>query len=89
MLSVLPRGAGAMGFYDKPAQMVPIKSVRTESASFKAVAEAQRNRGGPWTKVAAGARGFVQCRFPCDSRARDNIGVRHENCHTRCTGARL
>lgn len=71
LLSVLPRGAGAMGFYDKPEQMVPIKSVRlaadvpeaerskleimrTESASFKAVAEAQRNRGGPWTKVAAG-----------------------------------
>jgi len=71
LLSVLPRGAGAMGFYEKPEQMVPIKSVRlaadvppeqrsrleilrTESASFKAVAEAQRNRGGPWTKVAAG-----------------------------------
>jgi peptidylprolyl isomerase len=28
--------------------------MRTESASFKAVTEAQRNRGGPWTKVAAG-----------------------------------
>jgi peptidylprolyl isomerase len=28
--------------------------MRTESASFKAVVEAQRNRGGPWTKVAAG-----------------------------------
>ena len=71
LLSVLPRGTGAMGFYEKPEQMVPIKSVRlaadvpaaerskleilrTESASFKAVAEAQRNRGGPWTKVAAG-----------------------------------
>lgn len=71
LLSVLPRGAGAMGFYEKPEQMVPIKSVRlaadvpeeqrskleilrTDSASFKAVAEAQRNRGGPWTKVAAG-----------------------------------
>jgi peptidylprolyl isomerase len=71
LLSVLPRGADAMGFYEKPEQMVPIKSVRlaadvpeaersrleimrTESASFKAVAEAQRNRGGPWTKVAAG-----------------------------------
>lgn len=71
LLSVLPRGAGAMGFYEKPEQRVPIKSVRlaadvpeeqrskleilrTDSASFKAVAEAQRNRGGPWTKVAAG-----------------------------------
>ena len=31
-----------------------LEVLRTESASFKAVAEAQRNRGGPWTKVAAG-----------------------------------
>jgi cyclophilin family peptidyl-prolyl cis-trans isomerase len=71
LLSVLPRGPGPMGFYDKPEQRVPITSVklaadvpaaqrsrlevlRTDSASFRAVAEAQRNRGGPWTKVAAG-----------------------------------
>jgi cyclophilin family peptidyl-prolyl cis-trans isomerase len=71
LLSVLPRGAGAMGFYDKPEQNVPISAVklvadmpeeqrpkievmRTDSASYQAVVEAQRNRGGPWTKVAAG-----------------------------------
>ncbi len=71
LLSVMPRGPGAMGFYDDPAQRVAIRSVklaadvpeegrsrlevmRTDSASFRAVAEAQRNRGGPWTKVAAG-----------------------------------
>ncbi|MES2262541.1 MAG: peptidylprolyl isomerase [Pseudomonadota bacterium] len=71
LLSTLPRGSGPMGFYDKPEQYVPIKSVRlaadvppaersrlevmrSDSASFKAVIEAQRNRGGPWTKVAAG-----------------------------------
>ncbi|WBS02146.1 peptidylprolyl isomerase [Pseudoduganella sp. SL102] len=71
LLSVMPRGPGAMGFYEDPAQRVPIRSVklaadvpeaqrsklevmRTGSASFKAVAEAARNRGGPWTKVAAG-----------------------------------
>jgi cyclophilin family peptidyl-prolyl cis-trans isomerase len=71
LLSTLPRGAGAMGFYDKPEQNVPIRSVkvaadlpeaerpqfevmRTESATYQAVVEAQRNRGGPWTKVAAG-----------------------------------
>ncbi|GGY54412.1 peptidylprolyl isomerase [Pseudoduganella albidiflava] len=71
LLSVMPRGPGAMGFYEDPAQRVPIRSVklaadvpeaqrsklevmRTDSASFKAVAEAARNRGGPWTKVAAG-----------------------------------
>lgn len=71
LLAAMPRGPGAMGFYDNPAQRVAIRAVklaadvpegersrfevlRTESASFKAVAEAQRNRGGPWTKVAAG-----------------------------------
>jgi cyclophilin family peptidyl-prolyl cis-trans isomerase len=35
-------------------QRSKLEVLRTESASFKAVAEAQRNRGGPWTKVAAG-----------------------------------
>ncbi|QBE64530.1 peptidylprolyl isomerase [Pseudoduganella lutea] len=71
LLSVMPRGPGAMGFYEDAVQRVTIKSVklaadvpeaqrsklevmRTASASFKAVAEASRNRGGPWTKVAAG-----------------------------------
>jgi peptidylprolyl isomerase len=28
LLSSLPRGSGPMGFYDKPEQMVPIKSIR-------------------------------------------------------------
>jgi cyclophilin family peptidyl-prolyl cis-trans isomerase len=28
--------------------------MRTETATYKAAVEAQRNRGGPWTKVAAG-----------------------------------
>ena len=28
LLSALPRGTGAMGFYEKPEQMMPIKSVR-------------------------------------------------------------
>ncbi|MBB3220777.1 peptidylprolyl isomerase [Pseudoduganella umbonata] len=71
LLAVMPRGPGAMGFYEDPAQRVAIRSVklasdvpeaqrsrlevmRTDSASFRAVAEAARNRGGPWTKVAAG-----------------------------------
>ncbi|MGZ5199394.1 MAG: peptidylprolyl isomerase [Telluria sp.] len=71
MLSVLPRGTGPMGFYDKQEQFVPIKSIRvaadvpeaersqievmrTEAPIYEAVVEAQRNRGGPWTKVAAG-----------------------------------
>jgi cyclophilin family peptidyl-prolyl cis-trans isomerase len=71
MLSVLPRGTGPMGFYDKPEQNVPIKSIRvaadvpeaerskfevlrTDAPVYQAVVEAQRNRGGPWTKVPAG-----------------------------------
>jgi cyclophilin family peptidyl-prolyl cis-trans isomerase len=71
LLSTLPRGAGPMGFYDKPELNVPIASVkmaadvpeaqrskfevmRTETKTYQAAVEAQRNRGGPWTKVAAG-----------------------------------
>ena len=64
LLTVMPRGAAAAGFYDKAEQRTPIASVRlaadvpqaersklevmrTESAAFQAVIEAQRNRGGP------------------------------------------
>ncbi len=71
LLASLPRGAAAMGFYDKPELNVPITSVklaadvpeaerarfevmRTEGALYQKVLEAQRNRGGPWTKVPAG-----------------------------------
>jgi len=71
LLSSLPRGTGPLGFYEKPEQHLPIKSIRlaadvpeaersrlevmrTDSASFKAVAESQRNRPGPWAKVPAG-----------------------------------
>jgi len=28
LLSALPRGTGAMGFYEKPEQLLPIKSIR-------------------------------------------------------------
>jgi len=28
--------------------------MRTDSATYQKVLDAQRNRGGPWTKVAAG-----------------------------------
>lgn len=71
LLSSLPRGTGPLGFYEKPAQMTAIKSIRiaadvpaaerskleilrTDTATFKAVVEAQRNRGGDWYKVPAG-----------------------------------
>ncbi|XLZ69691.1 peptidylprolyl isomerase [Massilia sp. SR12] len=36
------------------AERTKYEILRTDSASFKAVAEAQRNRGGPWTKHAFG-----------------------------------
>jgi peptidylprolyl isomerase len=36
------------------AERSKFEVMRTESASFKSVIEAQRNRGGPWTKYAAG-----------------------------------
>nr|WP_315481498.1 peptidylprolyl isomerase [uncultured Undibacterium sp.] len=70
LLSSLPRGTGALGFYEKPEERTPIKSVRivsdvpeaeriklevfrTDTANFKALVEAQRNRGGDWYKFAA------------------------------------
>lgn len=70
-LAALPRGPMPMGFYEKPEQQVPIKSVkvaadvpaaerskfevmRTETATFQAVVDAQRNRGGPFTKFSSG-----------------------------------
>ncbi|TWI64260.1 peptidylprolyl isomerase [Pseudoduganella lurida] len=86
LLSVLPRGPGPMGFYDRAEQRVPVASVklaadvpevqrarwevmRTDSASFKAVAEAQRNRGGPWTKVAAGHVDLCNVPIPVRQRS--------------------
>jgi cyclophilin family peptidyl-prolyl cis-trans isomerase len=90
LLSTIARGAGAMGFYDKPEQNVPIASVkmaadvpeserskfevmRTETATYKAAVEAQRNRGGPWTKVAAG---YIDiCNAPIPVRAAGGSGL--------------
>nr|WP_315472784.1 peptidylprolyl isomerase [uncultured Undibacterium sp.] len=70
LLSSLPRGTGALGFYEKPEERTAIKSVRlaadvpeaarsklevfrTDTTSFTALVEAQRNRGGDWYKFAA------------------------------------
>jgi hypothetical protein len=36
------------------AERSTFEVMRTDSATYQAVVEAQRNRGGPWTKVAAG-----------------------------------
>lgn len=71
LLSVLPRGSGPLGFYERPEQHVPITSVRlaadvpapervplevlrTDTASFRALAEARRNRRDDWYLVPAG-----------------------------------
>jgi peptidylprolyl isomerase len=39
LLSALPRGTGALGFYEKPQQQVPIKSIRVAAD----VPEAERS----------------------------------------------
>jgi hypothetical protein len=36
------------------AERSHIEVMRTEAPIYQTVMEAQRNRGGPWTKVAAG-----------------------------------
>ncbi|GGC71461.1 peptidylprolyl isomerase [Undibacterium terreum] len=84
LLSSLPRGTGALGFYEKPEQQVPIKSIRiaadvpaadrtnlevirTDTPTFTAIVEAQRNRGGDWYKYAAG---YIElCNVPIVVRA--------------------
>ncbi len=84
LLSTLPRGTGALGFYEKAEERTPIKSVRiaadvpeaertklevfrTDTASFQALVEAQRNRGGEWYKFAANH--IELCNVPVPVRA--------------------
>jgi peptidylprolyl isomerase len=71
LLSTLRRGPGAMGFYEQPQEMMPLRTsrlaadvpaaertalelLRTDSATFAAVAEARRNNPDPWTKRQTG-----------------------------------
>ena len=83
LLSVLPRGTGPLGFYERPEQHTPITSVRlaadvpaaervplevlrTDTASFRALAEARRNRRDDWYLVPAG---YVDvCNIPIVAR---------------------
>ena len=82
-LSSLPRGTGALGFYEKEEERVPIKSVRlvseleadplprfemlsTQSASFKAYADARSNRRDPFFIRPAG--GADICNIPVPVR---------------------
>jgi cyclophilin family peptidyl-prolyl cis-trans isomerase len=80
-LSSLPRGTGALGFYESEAERLPILSVRmgtdakdvpafeylsTESASFAAYADARANRRDPFFNVPAG--GADICNIPVPIR---------------------
>jgi peptidylprolyl isomerase len=80
-LSSLPRGTGALGFYEKAEERVPIVSVRmggevkdlpafeylsTESTSFAAYADARANRRDPFFIKPAG--GADICNIPVPVR---------------------
>ncbi|MDX2210282.1 MAG: peptidylprolyl isomerase [Sphingopyxis sp.] len=82
-LSSLPRGTGALGFYEKEEERVPILSVRigtdiadlpafeylsTESATFAQYADARANRRDPFFNVPAG--GADICNIPVPVRRR-------------------
>lgn len=81
LLSSLPRGEGAMGFYAKPEERTPIESVRlaselppaqrpavqvlrTHSATFAALLDAQRHRHGAFYKVSSGKVGLCSIDVP-------------------------
>lgn len=86
-LSVMPRGTGPLGFYEKPEQRVTIGSIRlaadvpaaersnlevlrTDSATFAAVADARRNRHDDWYIAPAG---YIElCNVPIPVRAIKN-----------------
>jgi cyclophilin family peptidyl-prolyl cis-trans isomerase len=80
-LSSLPRGTGALGFYEKPEERTRITSIRigsdvaglprfeylsTESASFASYADARANRRDPFFIVPAG--GADICNIPVPVR---------------------
>ncbi len=82
-LSSLPRGTGALGFYESETERTPILSVRigadaadlpafeylsTESDSFAAYADARANRRDPFFNVPA--RGADICNIPVPVRRR-------------------
>jgi len=81
LLSTLPRGQGAMGFYSSaneytyikditlaadvpPAQRTALQVLRTDTATFKGIVEAQRNRGGDWYLHPAGYIEVCNVRVP-------------------------
>lgn len=81
LLSSLPRGQGAMGFYASadqytvikdislaadvpPAQRTALQVLRTDTATFKGIVEALRNRGGEWYQHPAGYIEVCNARVP-------------------------
>lgn len=84
-LSSLPRGTGALGFYEKEEERVPILSVRlgteakdvpafeylsTESQSFAAYADARANRRDPFFNVPAGGADICNIPVPVRRKAK-------------------
>lgn len=85
LLSALPRGTGPLGFYEQPAQYVPVQSLRfaadlpaaerenlevlrTDTAAFRRLVEARRNRRDDWYLVPAGR--VELCNVPIPVRTR-------------------
>ena len=84
-LSSLPRGTGALGFYEKEEERVPILSVRlgdvvrdvpafeyldTDSASFAAYADARANRRDPFFNIPAGGADICNIPVPIRRKAK-------------------
>ena len=84
-MSSLPRGTGALGFYETAEERVPILSVRlgndvkgvpafeylnTDSASFAAYADARANRRDPFFNVPAGGADICNIPVPIRRKAK-------------------
>jgi peptidylprolyl isomerase len=84
-LSSLPRGTGALGFYEKEEERVPIVSVRlgdkvkdvpafeylsTDSTSFAAYADARANRRDPFFNVPASGADICNIPVPVRRKAK-------------------
>ena len=84
-MSSLPRGTGALGFYERAEERVPILSVRlgndvnnvpafeyldTDSASFAAYADARANRRDPFFNVPAGGADICSIPVPIRRKAK-------------------
>ena len=84
-MSSLPRGTGALGFYEKEEERVPILSVRlgneakdvsafeylsTDSESFAAYADARANRRDPFFNIPAGGADICNIPVPIRRKAK-------------------